>query len=185
MLSDGDTEASVFTNLFHVQTHRRARALLRLANAAPALSPRSAAEIWAPLASGFINPDVDHTLANQALSTLGALAGVMAWGPYYALVQKYLRASGDKGPGQRLNVRALVAALEGFHFAMSEEVGEDRVDADEDDAGEGEAVEVEKEKLKVLEEQLNVERRSNQSLDAEIVANNSRLQYLDEQMEQV
>ena len=125
LLADGDTEASVFTNLFHVQTHRRARALLRLANAASTLSPRSAAEIWVPLASGFISPEVDHTLANQALSTLGALARVMAWGTYYGLVQKYLRASGEKGPGQRLSVRALVSVLEGFHFAMAEDVGEE------------------------------------------------------------
>lgn len=61
---DGDTEASVFINLVHVQAHRRTRALLRLAAGAPTFSPRCAAEIWAPLTSESISPDVDHTLAN-------------------------------------------------------------------------------------------------------------------------
>ncbi|KZV69813.1 hypothetical protein PENSPDRAFT_753100 [Peniophora sp. CONT] len=144
LLADGDTEASVFTNLFHVQTHRRARALLRLSTAASILSPRSAAEIWAPLASGFISPDVDHTLANQAISTLGALAGVMAWGPYYGLVQRWLRASGEKGGAQRLSVRALVSVLEGFHFAMKEEVVEEKGEGLEDEVEEEDGEEKEK-----------------------------------------
>jgi U3 small nucleolar RNA-associated protein 20 len=132
LLAGGDEEASFFNNVLHIQNHRRSRALRRLADYCDEGRLRSTtlAEIFVPLVGNYITStsSVDHHLVNDAILVTGRMAKHLAWGGYYALVQKYLKLSRAKDASERVYIRALVAVLENFHFPM-EEVASDVEDA--------------------------------------------------------
>ncbi|KAH7929562.1 hypothetical protein BV22DRAFT_1191955 [Leucogyrophana mollusca] len=140
LLASGDDEASFFTNIHHIQIHRRSRALRRLAEQCDEgyLRSRTLAEIFLPLVEHYITSTatLDHHLVTEAINTLGRIAKHLAWGVYHSLVQKYLRSSKEKDDSVRVYVRALVAVLENFHFSMEEVVQEIELDAAETNEGE-------------------------------------------------
>ena len=124
LLAGGDEEANFFNNIHHVQVHRRSRALRRLAEQSDEghLRSNTVAEIFIPLVGNYIasTSSVDHHLVNEAILTTGRLAKHVAWGAYYALVQKYLRLSREKDESERVYIRTLVVLLDNFHFPMEE-----------------------------------------------------------------
>jgi len=126
LFEGGDEEANFFNNIFHVQVHRRIRALNRLADHCDASQLRSStlADIFVPLVGNFITPTshTDHHLVTAAIAATGHMARQLSWGPYYALVQRYLKLSGDKDVSERVYVRTMVAILDNFHFPMDEVV---------------------------------------------------------------
>lgn len=150
LLAGGDEEADFFNNIHHVQIHRRTRALRRLAEYCDGGHLRSTtlADIFVPLVSNYIATPatVDHHLVNEAIVTMGRMAHHLAWGAYYALVQKFLKLSRERNESERVHVRTLVAVLENFHFAMEEVVSYQASDqgeepeADADDQANGDSV---------------------------------------------
>ncbi|KAJ7066948.1 armadillo-type protein [Mycena amicta] len=126
LLAGGDEEANFFNNIHHIQVHRRSRALRRLADQCDEGHLRSStlAEILVPLVGNYVTDTavLDHHLVNDAISTTGRMAKHLAWGAYYALVQKYLRLSRAKDASERVYIRTLVALLDNFHFSMEESV---------------------------------------------------------------
>lgn len=141
LLAGGDDDASFFTNIHHIQVHRRTRALRRLGEQCEEgyLRARTLAEIFVPLVEHYIvsTASLDHLLVAEAINTLGRIAKQLPWSAYYGLVQKYIRSSKDKDDAVRVHVRALVAMLENFHFSMEDAVQE----PDADVIADGEAVE--------------------------------------------
>ncbi|KAL1741207.1 armadillo-type protein [Schizophyllum fasciatum] len=140
----GDAEASFFNNILHVQSHRRARALRRLADYCDSgddgicpLRSGTLAEVFVPLVAHFIVPTgqgVDHHVVNDAILCKGRMSRHLAWGAYYGLVLTHMRqarASEGKDAGDKVFIRALVAVLDGFHFPMDEDVED--VDAEAED----------------------------------------------------
>ena len=143
LLAGGDDEASFFTNIHHIQIHRRTRALRRLGEQCEeeCLRGRNLAEIFVPLVEHYIvsTTSLNHLLVAEAITTLGRIAKQLSWSAYYNLVQKYIRSSKDKDDAVRVHVRTLVAILENFHFSMEEVVQETNADVIVDrDALEGE-----------------------------------------------
>ena len=128
LLAGGDDEASFFTNIHHIQIHRRTRALRRLGEQCEQgyLRGKTLMEIFVPLVEHYIvsTASLDHALVAEAIHTLGRIAKQLHWSAYYALVQKYVRSAKDKDAAVRVHVRALVATLEQFHFSMEEAVQE-------------------------------------------------------------
>lgn len=124
LLEGGDDEANFFNNIHHVQLHRRIRALNRLAEHCDERQLRSStlADIFVPLVGNFIaSPSsLDHNLVTAAITATGRMARQLSWGPYYRLVQRYLRLSKAKDAPERLYIRTIVAILDGFHFPMDE-----------------------------------------------------------------
>ena len=124
LLEGGDEEANFFNNIYHVQLHRRIRALNRLADHCDASQLRSStlADIFVPLVGNFITPasHTDHHLVTAAIVATGRMARHLSWGPYYALVQQYLKMAGTKDSSERLYIRTIVAILDSFHFPMDE-----------------------------------------------------------------
>jgi U3 small nucleolar RNA-associated protein 20 len=124
LLEGGDDEANFFNNIYHVQLHRRIRALNRLADHCDAKQLPSSilADIFVPLVGNFIaSPShTDHHLVTAAITTTGHMARQLSWAPYYALVQHYLKLSRAKDASERLYIRAIVAVLDSFHFPMDE-----------------------------------------------------------------
>lgn len=124
LLEGGDEEANFFNNIYHVQLHRRIRALNRLADHCDASRLRSStlADIFVPLVGNFITPasHTDHHLATAAIAATGRMAKQLLWSPYYALIQRYLKISASQDGSERVYIRTIVAILDSFHFPMDE-----------------------------------------------------------------
>ncbi|WFD21090.1 U3 snoRNP protein [Malassezia caprae] len=130
----GDEEASVFTNLYHIQTHRRVRAMHRLAQAAEsgALRSKTLSDLFLPLTWFFLLPNqsggIDMNMANEALACIRRMAAQLQWSHYYHWLTRFLRelkehaAKEETSPAERLHVRGVVGVLEAFHFDCNEEV---------------------------------------------------------------
>ncbi|KAG1774596.1 hypothetical protein EV702DRAFT_1123142 [Suillus placidus] len=135
LLAGGDEEASFFSNIHHIQIHRRTRALRRLAEYCDegAMRSRTLVEVFLPLVEHYIVPtaSLDHLLVSEAINSTGRIAKHLGWSAYSALVHKYIWASKNKSEGVRVYVRALVAILENFHFSVEEAV--QQVDTSADD----------------------------------------------------
>ncbi|KAF2862963.1 hypothetical protein K470DRAFT_255477 [Piedraia hortae CBS 480.64] len=91
---ENDDEASVFTNILHIQTHRRLRALRRLADAAEKISSGNVAKFWLPLVENFVfdpaEGDSGRTLADQSVITIGALGASLNWQVFRATFRRYI-----------------------------------------------------------------------------------------------
>lgn len=146
----GDEEASVFTNLYHIQTHRRVRAMHRLAQAAEsgALRSKTLSDLFLPLTWFFLQPNqsggIDMNMANEALACIRRIATQLQWGHYYHWLARFLRelrehaAKDETSPAERLHVRGVVGVLEAFHFDCDEEVSS-AAGAPEDDLADDQA----------------------------------------------
>ncbi|KAL5498462.1 UTP20 [Sanghuangporus vaninii] len=140
LLASGDEEANFFNNIFHIQVHRRTRALRRLAEFCdqPGFRSSTLQEIFVPVVNSFIHgpSTTDHHLVNEAITTLGRIATHLAWPAYFALVQQYIRLVSEKSSSERTYTRALVSVLGNFHFAMGDTFAEEvEEDGEGDDVG--------------------------------------------------
>lgn len=95
LLVNEDEEASFFSNVLHIQQHRRLRALRRLASEARQSGLRSAnvAHFFVPLIEHFVfNKAEDegaHNLAAETMLTIGTLASSLEWPQFRALFRRY------------------------------------------------------------------------------------------------
>ncbi|KAJ3146142.1 U3 snoRNP protein [Geranomyces variabilis] len=124
LLADGDDEASFFANIYHLQIHRRVRALRRLAEECGkgTLSPANVSNIFVPIVAHFIFESDrinDHNLINDAVTTIAACGGALNWGQYWALFKRFLNAMTQRPELEKVLNRVIISLLDGFHFAMS------------------------------------------------------------------
>ncbi|RKP25205.1 armadillo-type protein, partial [Syncephalis pseudoplumigaleata] len=125
LLADGDDEASFFHNVYHIQLHRRIRAVQRLAQMCHdgRLSAMVLTQLILPLLDHFLfdaDRIADHNLVTATIGAVGAAAGSIPWNAYYGLVRKFLKAVKTKPDLERVMVRALMSTLEHFHFDLSQ-----------------------------------------------------------------
>ncbi|KAG1093273.1 hypothetical protein G6F42_019000 [Rhizopus arrhizus] len=123
LLGDGDEEVNFFNNVYHMQIHRRARALLRLSEFADEgkLKIATINNIFIPIISAFFKESdrtVDHNLLHQCTLTLSSLAKVLPWNHYYRLLQNYLSFIKENDEKERLFVRVVIGILDAFHFDL-------------------------------------------------------------------
>jgi len=75
LLAGGDKGASFFVNCYHIQTHRRTRALRRLSEFLDAgvLSSRTLVDVFVPVVEYYVAPTTtfDHLLVAEAIGTFG------------------------------------------------------------------------------------------------------------------
>ncbi|KAG0304218.1 U3 snoRNP protein [Dissophora globulifera] len=121
LLVGGDEEASFFNNIYHIQLHRRIRALNRFSEECTKGTFRTASltQIFAPLIAHFIfeaDKSIDHNLVTETVSTLGVIASKLPWAPYYALLKSYLKLIPRKADLEKILVRTVIAILDNFHF---------------------------------------------------------------------
>ncbi|KNC97022.1 uncharacterized protein SPPG_07836 [Spizellomyces punctatus DAOM BR117] len=124
LLADGDEEASFFGNIYHMQIHRRIRALRRLADECRAghLTVGNIANVFVPIVVHFIFESdrvQDHDLINEAVTTLAACAGSLSWGHYYGLLKRFLNALQHKPALEKVINRVIISVLDNFHFDVS------------------------------------------------------------------
>ncbi|KAK3718012.1 U3 snoRNP protein [Vermiconidia calcicola] len=130
----GDDEASFFTNALHIQQHRRLRALRRLSDEAGNLSSNQVTKIFVPLLEHFIfdapEGDAGRTLADQTVSTLGALAKVLNWSSFRATYKRYAGYLSTKEDHVKVVLRLLTALVDALSSGSDkrEDFGSGRAD---------------------------------------------------------
>ena len=121
LLVDDDEEASFFSNVLHIQHHRRLRALRRLASEASVGRFRSAniAHFIIPLLEHFIFDEADdesaHNLAAEAINAIGALAKGLEWPQLRALFRRicgYIQRKPDLEKSLIKLIGVLIDAME-------------------------------------------------------------------------
>lgn len=132
--SDGDDEVNFFTNVSHIQVHRRSRALRRLRDVVVESSIReqTISTILLPVLEHMISGSTevtDHHLVNEAITSTGALTGQLVWSRYSATIMRFLPLGSVKTPQQKFYIRTVSAILDNFRFDLKAKV--DEVDMDE------------------------------------------------------
>ncbi|KAI8646706.1 armadillo-type protein [Parasitella parasitica] len=123
LLGDGNEEVNFFNNVYHMQIHRRVRALLRLSEFVETgkLKVATINSIFIPIISAFFKESdrtVDHNLLHQCTLALSSLAKVLPWNHYYRLLQNYLGYIKENDEKERLFVRVVIGILDAFHFDL-------------------------------------------------------------------
>ncbi|KAI8611937.1 armadillo-type protein [Chytriomyces sp. MP71] len=143
LLADADDEASFFSNVYHMQTHRRIRALKRMSELCSAgmISQANISNIFLPLVTHVIfevNRQTENNMMNEAISTIAACATGLSWGKYHDLVKRFLKAIPRRPQLEKELIRVVVAILENFKFEMAptEVINLDNMDIDSDDGHE-------------------------------------------------
>lgn len=119
----GDEEASFFTNVLHIQHHRRLRALRRLSEDATQLSAYSVTRIFLPLLEHFVfdsaEGDAGRTLSDQAVQTIGALARKVNWSSFRATFQRYITYLKSKPDLEKTVLRLLGSMVDGLNVDIA------------------------------------------------------------------
>lgn len=128
LLVGGDKEANFFLNIYHIQVHRRIRALKRLGDESEAgrLSSKVLLDFFAPLLLHLFSPTgsskTDPDLINEALRTMSRIARVLNWSAYHTVLQFYLKIIHKPSSVNKVTVRVVVSIMKGFHFALHDKI---------------------------------------------------------------
>ncbi|ORZ39335.1 armadillo-type protein [Catenaria anguillulae PL171] len=118
---DATDESGFFENIYHIQTHRRQRALVRLREYIPKIRAATLNHVFLPLMTHVLTHK-DSNLVTEAVLTITAITKCLPWGSYYLTLRKFfnqLRAQPEK-KREKLLMRAVVAILDGFHFEIAD-----------------------------------------------------------------
>ena len=132
LLVNDDDEASFFSNVLHIQQHRRLRALRRLADEANKQGLRSMniAHFLLPLLEHFIFDRADdsgaHNLAAEATITIGALVHGLEWPQIRAVFQRYAGYISSKPELEKSIIRLLGVLIDAIQHAASAKMGNDQ-----------------------------------------------------------
>ena len=121
LLANNDEEASFFTNVMHIQQHRRLRSLRRLETEVKsgAITSLNITTIFLPLLEHFIfEPDEDPTaqnLSGQAISTIGVCLESAEWGQFKAIFRRYKSYMKSKPDLEKSVIRLISAATDSLY----------------------------------------------------------------------
>ncbi|KAG8958312.1 U3 snoRNP protein [Tulasnella sp. 419] len=125
LLMAGDEEANFFNNIHHIQVHRRARALRRLGELCHngSLNGSNLNDILVPIVGHFVGESdaKNQSVVDEAIKALGLISEQLAWGPYNALFQQYMKLAKEKTGAEKVYIRAIIAILTHFHFTVEME----------------------------------------------------------------
>uniref|UniRef100_A0A4W3ITH8 UTP20 small subunit processome component n=1 Tax=Callorhinchus milii TaxID=7868 RepID=A0A4W3ITH8_CALMI len=122
-LTDKDQEMDFFENMKHIQVHRRARALRKLAKQLDedkiTLSSKSLVNYIMPYATSTLFDEKMLTFENMTTSSVeivGAICKHLTWSPYIYYLKYYIHVLHTGQINQKLSVSLLLSVLEAFHF---------------------------------------------------------------------
>ena len=121
VLVSDDEEASFFSNILHIQGHRRLRALRRLAANASHLQPGNIYHLLLPLLEHFVfnkaDDDSADNLAGETIRTLAALVEWLEWPQFRSLFKRYIGYLTSKEDMQKAIVRLIGGLMDGLNQA--------------------------------------------------------------------
>ena len=125
-----DVEQDFFENIFHIQLHRRGKAMSKLRSVLMSktecqIYPTSFVHVLLPLALHPLSCEEfkkkDHmALLQDATSLLSAIAGHLPWNQYYSLIRTVLKMlDNDRCDKEKVLLTALCGVLDSFHYDMT------------------------------------------------------------------
>ncbi|KAH8724417.1 armadillo-type protein [Phaeosphaeriaceae sp. PMI808] len=121
ILLSEDEEASFFSNVLHIQGHRRLRALRRLAANARHLKSGNIYHILLPLLEHFVfNKASDEgadSLSGETIKTLTALVEWLEWPQVRSLLRRYIGYLTSKEEMQKPIIKLIVGLMDGLNRA--------------------------------------------------------------------
>ncbi|KAG8439453.1 hypothetical protein GDO86_005604 [Hymenochirus boettgeri] len=118
-----DPEMDFFENMKHIQIHRRARALRKLANKLVeenlVLSSKSLQNYIMPYATTTLFDEKMLKYENMVMASVemvGAVCKHLSWSAYMYHLKNFIHVLQTGQIEQKLGVRVLVTVLDGFHF---------------------------------------------------------------------
>lgn len=124
LLMKDDEEASFFSNILHIQQHRRLRALRRLASHVSQENMNSAnvAHFLIPLIEQYIFDDGEdegaHNLKAESVITIGVLCRSLEWSQYRALFRRYVGYIQSKPDHEKTIIRLLGVVTDALSQAV-------------------------------------------------------------------
>ena len=118
LLVEADEEASFFSNILHIQQHRRLRALRRLAAESKSIKLNSAnvAHYFIPLIEHFVfnkaEDESAHNLSAETVNTIGALTSSLEWPQFRAMFRRYSSYLQSKPGLEKAVIRLLGVAID-------------------------------------------------------------------------
>ena len=125
LVDDHDVELDFFENLIHIQTHRRPRALTRLAKMLESkeLGFEAVQTLIMPILTAILNEDSylkhQNILVDECAKALVAVCKFSPWSVYYTTLMTFLKRLVIPGPKGRIALKVVVPLLECFHFDLS------------------------------------------------------------------
>ena len=126
LLVNDDEDASFFSNLLHIQQHRRLRALRRLATEARPGGLRSVnvAHFFIPLIEHFVFDKAEdesaHNLSAETVVTIGALASSLEWPQFRAMFQRFSGYIKSKPDLEKTVIRLLGVVIDALSLAAED-----------------------------------------------------------------
>ncbi|KAJ9616097.1 U3 snoRNP protein [Knufia peltigerae] len=125
LLVGNDEEASFFSNILHIQQHRRLRAIRRLLSEVEkgAISPRNVAEVFIPLLEMFVydsgSDESAQSTKGQSIAAMGTLLQWIDWKHFKVLLHKYKNDITAGESNEKVASRLLSHAAEALSAARS------------------------------------------------------------------
>ncbi|KAI9800171.1 MAG: U3 snoRNP protein [Piccolia ochrophora] len=125
LLVGDDDEASFFTNILHIQQHRRMRALRRLAAVAETgeLGSHNISHFFLPLIEHFVfdraEGEMSHNLAAETVSTIGVLGQWLDWTQFKAIIKRYIDNFQTKSEPEKVLIRLITVMVDTLGKALS------------------------------------------------------------------
>ncbi|XP_076059899.1 small subunit processome component 20 homolog [Oratosquilla oratoria] len=126
LCDEKDDDSDFFCNMAHIQRHRRARAIARLAEqirtGTYTFSSGTYTEFLIPLVSVFLFKEAyakDDFILTSSVNCIGAIAHHLPWYSYYTMLRYYLKLLERDVDQLKLAVRVLEAVLDAFHEDLS------------------------------------------------------------------
>lgn len=132
LLVGDDDEASFFTNILHIQHHRRNRAMRRLTSQVEAglISAENIAEFFLPLLQKFANDDSNNESAlstkGQSVASITILLQWLEWKTFRKVFRQYKQSLDQKRSEDKLDVRLLSHAADALTTALAAKVTSDQ-----------------------------------------------------------
>jgi U3 small nucleolar RNA-associated protein 20 len=121
-----DDETNFFSNIVHLQVHRRIKALRQLSNLSRENKIKSSnvSNIFVSLCAHFVfssDKQKDHNLINESMTCIAALTSCLAWGPFYNVLKRFMNSLKFRADLEKTLIKLLVNILDEFHFEMSDQ----------------------------------------------------------------
>ena len=130
LLVSDDEEASFFSNVLHIQQHRRLRALRRLALEARQYHLRSQniAHFFLPLIEHFVfdaeDSDSAHNLSTETTSTIGVVALSLEWPQFRAIIRRYTSYIHSKPDLEKILIKLIGVLISSLNDAAEARISE-------------------------------------------------------------
>lgn len=115
-----DDETNFFSNITHIQMHRRLKAVRMLTGLTGSIKPSNITHLLSVLCH-FIygSGEGDHNLINDSMACIASCSSVLAWGQYYNLIKRFMNSIKFRPELEKVLVRLIVLVLDEFHFGSA------------------------------------------------------------------